>query len=676
MPPYWRPYWRNYRRKTYKRRRWVPRWRTRRFVQRRYRRRKSTKYYPRTKVKKFKFYKKAKKRTVKQFNPYKINKCKIVGYKCLFQGNKDRLSRNYIQYIYSVAPKHWPSGGGWSLIVFSLTSLFEDFEHLENIWTRSNAGLPLVQYQGVRLKFYQTEFTDYIVTYERCWPMVDTDLTHADLAPSRMIQKHHKITIPSRKTKHRRKPYKSIFIRPPAQMQTKWYFQRDICKIPLLMLSTTAVDLRFPFQYPDARNSTIRFQCLSTLLFQNPDFGAYPTTSGYSPKKNNGKPLYLYASHRENPTSWTKEYIGELIPLKNTKDFKEGTPIKNMQGQDKQDHWGNPFFYHYLTDETSADNYTIFITDATTVTILTWYQTATTGSTFTSNSITPVSGPILYECSYNPAKDTGSTNQAYIVSNTTSETWEPPTNENHIIEGLPLPIMLWGWIDWIIKLKQTVSPEKYQMIVIKSKVIDPELPYYVPLDYDFTAGFMPYTPDKYNQQHTIDTFSQQHWYPKILFQQQQIERICQSGPNVPRPIDNVYIQSFCKYKFYFKWGGCPKQLDKAYDPCLQPVWPTTDKLSGRVEISNPLQPPQTELYEWDWDEDYVKETAIQRIKQYTTTYPTTLLPTENKNAVPALKKIQEKDTEKTEEERLFEQLQQLRQQRKLLELQIHRQRIK
>lgn len=678
MPPYRNYYWRNYRARTFRRRRWIPRRRTRRFIQRKRKRRTYRRRYPKYKVKKLKFYKKAKKITVRQFNPTKINKCKIVGYKCLFQGNKDRLSRNYIQTIYAIAPKFWPSGGGWSLIVFSLTSLFEDYEHLQNIWTKSNAGLPLVQYKGVRLKFYQSHFTDYIVQYERCWPMVDTDLTHADLAPSRMIQKFHKIVIPATTTRKRKRPYKSIFIPPPAQMQTKWYFQRDICKIPLLMLSTTAVDLKFPFKYPDARNNTTRFQCLSTLVFQNPDFGSYPSTTGYSPKKkpDNTTNLYLYASHRENPTKWTKDYIAELIPLLNTKDFQPGKPIKELDGKNTSENWGNPFYYHYLTDDTSEDTYTIYITEATSETILNWYKTNSNNQTTAfPTSITPLSGPLLYECSYNPDKDDGSTNKAYIVSNSTITTWDPPSNLNHIIEGFPLYILFWGWIDWLLKIKQTVSPEKYQMIVFQSKVIDPELKYYVPIDHDFTSGFLPYTPQAYNQPHILDTFSRQHWYPKILFQQQQIEKICQSGPNVPRPIDNVYIQGFCKYKFYFKWGGCPKQLDKAYDPCSQPVWPTTDKLSGRVEISDPIRPPQTELYDWDWDEDFVKEQSIKRIKLYTTTYPTTLLPTANKNQVPALKKVQEETKEETEEEKLFLQLQQLRRQRMLLQLKLHHQQL-
>lgn len=677
MPAYWRPYY--YWRRQRKRRRWIPRRRTRRSFQRK-RTRYTRKRYWRKKVKKFKFPKKRKVKTVKEFQPTKVNRCKIVGFKCLFEGNKARLSRNYIQYIYSIAPKHWPSGGGWSLLVFSLTSLWEDYEHLQNVWTRSNVGLPLVKYRGVRFKFYQSHFTDYIVWYDTCWPMVDTELQHADLAPSRMVQRRHKLVIPSTTTRKRKRPYKTIYVPPPTQMQTHWYFQRDICKTPLVMLGVTAVDLKFPFNYPDARNNTTRIQCLSTFIFQNPDFGEFPQTTGYSPKKNEqNENLYLYAYSGNTTTNFKASDIGTFYCLTNTKDFQMGKTIAELENANNQkENWGNPFYFHFLTDSNTDSNFTILITKSSPATLLNWYKSNKTQSqTPYTESITPVSGPLLYECSYNPAKDTGSTNKVYIVSNTTSSTWDPPSNENHIIEGLPLPILLWGWTDWIIKIKQTVSPEKYQIVVIQSKMFDPELPYYVPIDFDFTEGYDPYTPKTYDTPHNVNIFNKSHWYPKIMFQQQEIEKLCQSGNNVPRPIDNVYIQGFCKYKFYFTWGGCPKQLEKAYDPCLQPVWPTADKLTGRIEISNPTTHPKTELYDWDWDEDYVKERALQRIRLYTTTYAPTLSSAANKNQPKALKKVQEKEpSEETEETKLFEQLHHLRVQRKLLEQQVKQRRLK
>lgn len=148
-----------------KRRPWIFRRRTRNPFQRKYWRRKR-KRRTNYKVKKFRFSKKKKTILLKQFQPYTTQRCKVLGYKCLFQGGPDRTNNNYIQYVYSTIPEKQPGGGGWSLLVFSLDSLYEDYKHLENVWTVSNAALPLIRYRGCQFKFYQTEETDYVVTYD------------------------------------------------------------------------------------------------------------------------------------------------------------------------------------------------------------------------------------------------------------------------------------------------------------------------------------------------------------------------------------------------------------------------------------------------------------------------------------------------------------------------------
>lgn len=665
MPPY-RTYWqRNYWQRRRRRRNWFSRRRAGRpFQRRRYQRRRKRRPY---KVKKRKYKLKKTKLILRQFQPQTINRCKIVGYKCLFQGSPDRSSKNYIQYIYSIVPPFWPGGGGWSLLVFSLESLFEDYNHLQNIWTRSNAGLPLVRYLGSRFKFYQSADTDYVVSYDRCWPMVDTQHTHADSCPSRMIQKRHKIVIPSIKTRRRRKPYKTKFIKPPTQMQNKWYFQRDICKIPLLMLTSTAVDLRYPFCAPEAKSNCITIRCLSTFLFQNPDFAHYPQTTGYWPKKgNNNEKLYLYASPQRK-AQFKNEDIKNLIPLLNTKNYQPGTPIGNTEYTDNEKHWGNPFYYAYINDTKTDPTYYLYLSKDHPSTIKTQnYNPA-------NLTFTEVTGPTIYDVRYNPEKDTGAKNKVYLVSNGSTETISPPENPNYYFDGFPLFILLWSWTDWIKKLKDTPDIDKYQILVIDTDQFDTTLPHYIPIDIDFTEGFDPYTPNKDNPQipHHPNIYNSLNWHPKLLFQQQMIEKICRSGPACTRPDYNHYLQAYCKYEFFFKWGGCPKQLQKAYDPCLQSKWSTADNLSTRLEITNPQRPPELELYSFDWEKDYVEQKAIERIQYYTEIDETNISLTGNKSNPPPLKKVQEKDTSAEKEEKtLYKQLCQLRQRRLLLELQL------
>ncbi len=77
-------------------------------------------------------------------------------------------------------------------MVFSLASLFEDNQHLANIWTASNAGLNLVRYLKSTFRFYQHEFVDYIVIPRLCYPMTTSPLDHANAQPYRALLERKK----------------------------------------------------------------------------------------------------------------------------------------------------------------------------------------------------------------------------------------------------------------------------------------------------------------------------------------------------------------------------------------------------------------------------------------------------------------------------------------------------
>lgn len=595
----------------------------------------------------------------------------------MFQGSPLRSSNNYVQYCYSYVPEFYPGGGGWSLLVHSLGSLYEDYQHLHNIWTTSNVALPLVRYLGCEFTFFQDEYTDYIVTYDTCWPLVDTPLTHADSCPQRMLQKKHKIIIPSRYTQRKRKPYKKVRVKPPSQMLNRWYFQRDICNTPLVMLTATAVSLTKPFCDPKAKSNNISVWCLNPHRYRNPNFQNPPITNGYSPFQadniENRPNMYLWGCH--NPITQKKQ-LQLAIPLCNTKDNRLGVPLSelNKNGNDfnqnnKFENWGNPF------EHSNFHSSDIFLYQSihgpTSETAKKWLTPDYTTSNQSQSDMTLLVGPNLYRCRYNPERDTGEGNKAYLISNSSATSLEPPSNENLIIEGFPLPIMLWGWTDFIRKLKQTIDIDKNYLLVVKSPFFEEKLPFYVFIDDDFKDGFEPYTSNLDNAQQYISAYNQQHWYPKLLFQKQSIEKICRSGAGCARPTDEKYLQAQYKYKFYFKWGGCPKQLEKVFDPCLQSKWPTPDNITTRLEITNPNQPPQTELYDWDWEEEYVKEKAVRRIQAYTESPKQILFLTDSKNnPKPLLKKQEEETSDNEEETTLLLQLHRLRQQRQLLQLQV------
>nr|UGV37068.1 MAG: ORF1 [TTV-like mini virus] len=674
MPPY--------RRYFYKRRYYKPR-RRNRFYRRRtgktFRRkwRKPRRRFYKPKVKKYRKYKKKKlKLTLKVFQPKSINFCKIIGYKCLFQGSLKRAQHNYIQYIYSTVPPLYPGGGGWSLLVFSLSSLYEDFQHLQNYWTKSNVFMPLVRYLGCKFKFYQSSNTDYIVNYDNCWPMVDGMYTHANSSPLRMIQHKNKIVIPSSYTQKRKKPYKSVFIKPPAQMTNNWYFQRDVCNLNLVMLTATSVNLRDPFAISTALSNNITVTCLSPYIFQNTNFQHFSRTEGYYAKKHNGDKLFLYANHSHLPSSFSdinhkKTWFKSLIPLLNTKEYQAGATMDYImqEGNDTVKNWGNPFYFQYLHYSSSQAEYSVYYINKNTSSLKT-YINSTTDKGLSDIKLAEVTTPQLYILRYNPEKDTGQDNKVYLVKNDDEYTYEEPENKNLIFDGFPLFTLLWGWTDWIKKTKIITNLDINAFLVIKTKMFSENLPYYILIDQDFTEGEDPYTPNHTEISHTPSYYNAQNWYPRLQYQEQNIQTICDSGPAAPKSIHDEYIQAYCKYTFYFKWGGCPKQLPKVSDPCSQSKWPTANNINSRLEISNPNEPPQTQIYSFDWEQDYIKEESIQRVQDHTRTHEQIFSITESKNNPQAIKIQTTPQKETKEEQELKHLLYKLQHQRMLLELKL------
>nr|UGV39442.1 MAG: ORF1 [TTV-like mini virus] len=662
-------YWKTNYKRNYRRRNWFRTRRPRKTIRRRWW--KPRRHFRRyKKVKRRRFRRKKLKLSLQVFQPKKIRKCKIIGTKCLIQGSPLRCNNNYIQWIYSKIPENHPGGGGWSLIVFSLETLFEDFQHIQNVWTESNNGLPLVRYLGCSIKFFQDAELDYVCIYDNSWPMVDTPYTHADSCPSRMLMRKNKIIIPSRKTQQNKKPYKKKFIKPPSQMTNNWYFQKDICKLPLLMLTTTGVSLTHPFCDPKATSNNITVKFLSPFIFQNPAWRNFPQTTGYSPKtaqhqhEDTSYNMYLWATTSQNNiTTVTASNINtlQLIPLTNPLNYDLPQPIKSIENwENKPSNWGNPFNHHILDN----DSYSIYITDMSPFDAK-QMQTSPTKTYYFNKP----SGPLIYTCRYNPDSDTGDDNMIYLINTSTGTNMNPSENTNLQLSGFPLYMLSWGWTDFIRKLKITINLDDNYIVAYKTKQFDIDLPTYIPIDQDFIDGYDPYIKhDHESLPTTPSAYSLTHWYLKLQFQQQTIEKICVSGPACPRMPYNHYMQCYCNYKFYFKFGGCPKTLKKALNPCLQSKWTTADNLYGRLEISNPNEPPQTQLFEWDWIDDYVKTESIQRIKEYTTTDGQTFSFSETASDPKPTKKVQEKSpTLQEEEKELLNQLIKLQQQRQHLQ---------
>lgn len=558
--------------------------------------------------------------------------------------------------MYSYVPENEPGGGGYAILTESLASLWEDFEHLRNIWTTSNAGLPLVKYSGCTLYFHQNETTDYIVEIFRCLPMKDYKYTHADTTPNRMMLKKHTIKVPSRQTRKKRRPYKRVRVPPPSQFQTKWYFQKDICNIPLVMVLATACDFRYPFGCTNWESNNITLTCLNPQFWQNTDFQGFSAEIGYFPKPN----TFMYATTMALPDTGPT-YDTPLIYLGNTKDNQAGKPLSAQQLKtSKVTDWGNPFFHHHL----DLDSYTIWLTTQPP-------QNFPERTTWGNLHWVKLTEPLLISVRYNPERDTGKNTQIYLKENTRNTSWEPPSNPNLIFEGFPLFDITWGYLDWIEKVHEITNIYDNYVWVIKCDYMQPKLTAYIPLDSSFIEGFGPYRNEHSKPPYTTHDYI--HWNPRVKNQLQIYNTVALTGPGSPRAPYNSYLQAKMSYVFHMKWGGCPKTLEKPYDPCSQPNWIIPSNLNETIPFENPGKNPEEQLQNFDWRRDWVKETAIERIKKYTTTDEPLQFSTGTSRDVPAFYKKQtetssESSSEEEEEKEtpLQKQIQLLRKRQRIL----------
>nr|UGV36964.1 MAG: ORF1 [TTV-like mini virus] len=653
MPYYWRR--RNYTR----RRRFWPRGIRGPFRRRwRWRRRYKPRFRLPYRVRRRRYKRKLISIPIRQFQPETIRKCRIVGTIPLFQGSSLRANNNYIQTIYSYVPQDEPGGGGWTIMIETLSTLWDDFQHLKNFWTASNVGLPLFRYHGTTLTFWQSPYTDYIVQVSNCFPMVDTKYTHADSCPERMLAKRHTIKVPSLETRKKRKPYKRVRIRPPQQMMNKWYFQKDACNIPLLLIVATAVDFRYPFAASKAKSNNLTLDCLNTSFFQNHDFVNYSITSGYQPKFG----TYVYAWHEDMPHGENypekPSNISDIIYLGQTKENTPGQPLSNSN-YSKHSTWGNIFYHEYFTGQrqlyTSQYSPSDLVGDTTKAKLA---------------NVTKITEPLIKRVRYNPERDKGESNTIYLVENFRNTTWTTPTSENLKMTGFPLHTMTWGIIDWWEKLHEATDIQNKYIFCILTDQFNEKFNPYIILDSYFEEGTGPYLAP-------LTTFDNNSWHPKVRFQTNSIHNLCMSGPGCPRtPYDN-YIQAKMTYDFHFRWGGCPKTLEKPYDPCSQPNWTIPSNLTSGLQIENPNTDPTTILQKWDWRRDYLTEKALKRIKTDKETDETLQIFTDTARNPPILRQTSETEdsTSSSEEEKtplLQTQLKQLKRTQQLLKRRIQR----
>nr|UHM26699.1 MAG: ORF1 [Torque teno midi virus] len=556
--------------KTYKKRR--PR--------RRFTRRRARKAPRRRRRRRYKVRRKKKTIIMRQWQPDSIVKCRIKGTGTLVLGANGRQFVCYTNVKQQLTPPKAPCGGGFGYEQYSLQYLYREYTFRNNIWTKTNILKDLVRYLGVQFTFYRHQDIDFIIAYDRQPPFTANEYTYLQCHPQQMLLNKHKIILLSKYTKPNGKLKKKIKIRPPKQMITKWFFQKQFANYPLLSIRASAASFNYPHLGCCNTNLILTFSYINIQFYKNGNWGFHQTgTATYVPYVGVPSPLYF----------WFKPPInGDIAPpgLENKYYFKyEKSQMPTYDASINRDTgWFQPNILKAI--RVTKD---------------------TTWSSFTAN--TP-----LNTCRYNPTVDDGAGNEVWLHSILKSDYEKPKVDSLLIMKDLPLWLILYGWLSYVIMVKKDQMFFNTYCLVIKSKALYltgiGATEYVIPIDSDFVQGKWPF-------EEPVTHYEHQHWYPNIYHQLTIINSIVCCGPYVPK-IDQSEKKSTWElnyfYNFFFKWGGPEVTDQQVADPQTKDTYDVPDKITGTIQVRNPSkQSYETLIHPWDYRRGIIKKSALKRM---------------------------------------------------------------
>nr|UGV39255.1 MAG: ORF1 [TTV-like mini virus] len=644
----WRPYY-NYRRRRWPRRRrirktfWRPR-RWRRRVRRQF---------------------KLKKIRLEQWQPRSIRKCHIKGLECLCLFNQSRLAFNSIMYKESFVNPSYPGGGGFTVMKFTLSNLYDMHQKCYNWWTNSNDNLPLCRYMGCKIKCYASQNFDYIIKYNTSLPATSNKLTYPSTQPSMLMMSNNKRIIPSRKTRPRRKPYTIIKIKPPPKLENKWYYQKELKDIPLLVLYTAPTSLTQYYISSSSENNNITIHSLNPTLITNRNF-----QQPIWPHKVDGTNTYYLWEFTGIHLNENAIKAKELLPLTNIKNYTQGSSYIEAYATTHEDkhteycnninqYTGNPFVKEHRENHT----YIFFSKMGPTSFANAWKSksldelaTNLTDEAGQKMTLTRIHEPLIKTYRYNPFRDDGSSTQMYLLKITetthnTNTAWNPPDNLDVQLDGFPLWLNIWGFIDFQKRLGAYPQIDTKTILVFKSKALYPETTQpIIPIDWDYLNNKSPFE-DSVNPQDT------KNWNPQVQYQVATINDIAHTGPGTPKLYQKTSEQIVIKYDFYFKWGGDPAKMVNVENPSKQIVYPLPSDELKTTSLQSPAQAIETVLYSFDQRNDQLTKQALERISKDWDFTPILSSITEPTGAIKATSSFPQDPQTKTTEEKEKETLQ-------------------
>nr|UGV39488.1 MAG: ORF1 [TTV-like mini virus] len=606
-----------------------------------------------------------------QWQPKYINRLCIKGLYCLMQVHRAFYNHNYNQYAVNITREGLANGGGFTILRFTLNSLFEEHQKARNYWTKSNKNMPLFRYTGCTIKVYRPQDIDLVIRFQTCYPMCCSKLMYTGTQPSMLMMSRGSKIIRCKRNNPNLKPYKKFKFKPPDQMSNKWYFQHNESNTGLLLIQAASASLDNYYSSSNSESSTITLHGINTRVFQNLNFQT-KSTYGYNPKEN----MYLW-------TAFDSDTAGSLVYLGQTQLYNTGQQIKDERKSTFQEnlkcymqnpkHWGNPFHQHHINKQEQHYYFTTTpplqafqnhtdITDTTPIDTLK-----------SKNILHDFTQEILLKYRYNPFNDKGF-NTIYALPNFRDNivgnkfNLEPDDDPDMQNPGFPNWLGPFGFQDYLIKLGKKSRINTDYIFIIKSNCIQPQETYYMLIDQYFQQG---------NSELLIGRtdYDNTHWFPMIVHQQGAMNLLTLSAPGAPKLGETKLAEAKIEYQFYFKVGGCAPPIEKVKDPTEQPTYVTPTNLLDTNSLQSPEESIESFLYQFDWRRDQITDSATKRIsKDFSTTkylFPDTRsLGTQVPTLQTYKEELQSSEEEETQKETLFEQLQRQRLKQKDLRLRI------
>lgn len=391
------------------------------------------------------------------------------------------------------------------------------------------------------------------------------------LHPHMLLQRKRKKIILSRDTKPNGRLKKRIKIKPPKQLSTKWFFQQEFSSYGLVTLAASACNFRYPWMGCCNENQIITLHYLQPGFFKHSEWAQYHT-GPYNPLGFSGTgmstSLYYYY------------YKGNQL----TQYFMNDAPGK---------------YYETSVGYTTG-----------------WFipQVLSAVAVYRKpNKQEPLSLTPCGTLRYNPVDDTGQGNKLWVTP-TISGTYGIPKDQDLVMEGWPLWLMLYGYTSYLKQVKNKTINFQANMIVVQSPALhrvrgeDPT-PFYPLLDSSFING-------KGTNNTDPILFLSKYWYPSMYSQRDSISAIINCGPLVPKynEVRESTWQLNYNYSFYFKWGGSFPPVPEATNPATKETYPVPDKFQESIQVADPeQQKAATILKTWDYRRGSITKKALKRM---------------------------------------------------------------